>query len=263
MQTSIFFDPDIESGFLGYANIENKVVDKAVSYLKSIPVKYLLNLNENKGKNPNGEYITFNYLADFKEITFKNEKRFYIGLVYKISKLDSSIPIENLLIKISQKVNSLGIISDAAEVRFEKGCFKDQFYWEVPEKVQDYWHKDRAGLVDDNITISYSNILTWCTKIFDNSFTPSEEIVFKENKKLYCEMEKHSVHSTLGFLYNVDNIFHRSPLKSDFFSNPLENDYRLFIKFYKINFVKQPLSNDNSRCDISVDFTLDLNHSKH
>lgn len=205
---------------LGPANIEIEIVDEAISYLSKGINQIQTDLVEHhkiiKAENP----------AYLSKKRMNGENRFYIELVYSLSHLNSSVPIENLLLKLYKKVENLNVLGKLIDVRFEKGCHG---------ATTDYWHRDFREKENINVlALSYSNMSNWSTKILNDKdgiidcLTGGAAV---HDGTVYQKCEEISENSQIGVIYNVNEVWHRSPLRTDFSEHVQEDKYRLFIKF--------------------------------
>lgn len=200
-------------GYIGPAAIDSKTLDDAIDYLKM-----------------GASHIQSGLQAPHEIIkSWSKENRFYIELDYVVEHLNPSLPPENLLLNLHQQVVDLGIVGKHIDLRFEKGCIGAS---------ANFWHKDfRENDSIKVLSLSYSNLPEWSTKILDDktgliaSLSSNTGIYNTISPDIYNKCEEISENSELGTIYNVCEIWHRSPVKTDLPNPPQENDSRLFIKF--------------------------------
>jgi len=210
---------------LGNANIDQKVVDSAVDYLKSELSEFYAKVVEQGIEFMDwrsGLLIIPKYLVELNE---DRNNRYYAGTNFKIKRLKPDNSLAILLLSLSQRISDLGFPSKHVEVRFEKGCYN---------AVANFWHRDFT--MNENVnyfSVCYSNVEDWNTKILDEEGAKViGEIPQVIDQQTSEKIESLAKNSEFGLIYEVTKVLHRSPLRKDFQLHAAKEDYRLFIRFH-------------------------------
>lgn len=113
------------------------------------------------------------------------------------------------------------------EIRFEKGCLN--------ESAASNWHFDEG--YKTSITVCWSNIDSWSTKILNLSKCPEDLRPLKRIKRItkeaVCISDKCQENAIFGGFYNALTTCHRAPKKGDVDVSQLlkANDFRLFVRY--------------------------------
>jgi hypothetical protein len=235
---------------LGRASVAQQTVDLAVKdYIQTLAKTHLDLVSETFEKLRNdptyytksGNGIPYKHIKDgfcnipryLIEKLDPKEPRFYAHFSYSIDEIDQNTPSGNLLLSLAKDISQIGIECHKVEVRLEKGCF---------ESSAEYWHVDGPAS-DRSISICYSNVMGWCTRILDDEYISNffntiydvpNDLYDKSNGDLSERIESLSRSSEFGVFYDVRKILHRSPRETDINVNALSvNDFRLFMRFTK------------------------------
>ncbi|HEV8052707.1 MAG TPA: hypothetical protein VGP47_09440 [Parachlamydiaceae bacterium] len=187
-------------------------------------VPALHDLKERKGisifANQNQEY----------ELQDIDKGLIHIYLKLKPREIMGGNPIEKLLLALAKKISSLGykdFYDGDFEIRLDKGRLT---------KSADHWHFDKT--FKSSVTICWSNIKDWSTKILNIKNHSDEWNALKEMSKrpYYLDEGKidlsKSESSDFGYFYDAINTLHRAPRVEDMENPLLESvDYRLFIRY--------------------------------
>lgn len=231
--------------FIGTGNIDQEIVDKAVSSIQQtclILFSRMIKENEKRMDFQAFECLTRRALNEYEgRIKIKNEdgvslaseERYSISVGINIKDIDESSPAGLLVSQLSKRVAQLGFPCSELDLRFEQGCL---------ESLTPYWHFDpkvspwTRGSVHSIIT-SYSNKTNWNTRILkpihNNKFALEGRDRLPTNETVVNEVEQLSESAQFGCLYDGQRVLHRSPIEKDLEGNLTKNDYRLFIRFFQ------------------------------
>lgn len=224
-------------------NVDQQTVKRAVDQLiQSLAIPYLALVKRTKEEILQGRIkdlsgsLTFaaypldngfidipNYLV--KSSLQSGERRFYAKIVYSVRSLHDQIPIENLLLKLSQRITDLGYFAEEVELRLEKGCFESSVQW---------WHRD-GSIFSTAIATNYGTKKCWSTRVVADSALDAARIKWDPEWNpdyMVREINLISEPAKFNYLYDVKKILHRSPIEEDLMGETIGvDDYRLFIRF--------------------------------
>lgn len=156
--------------------------------------------------------------------------KFYFKTHVDVIDLNNNDPLNHLLQKLSKDIFNLGFIDTKTgmfEIRFEKGCLN--------ESVASNWHFDEG--YKTSITVCWSNIDSWSTKILNLGKCPEDLRPLKKLKRIskadICYNDnKCQENAIFGGFYNALTTCHRAPKEGDVDDLPLSaSDFRLFVRY--------------------------------
>lgn len=217
---------------IGHSTISNEEVNNAIDALvERITPLYLDCIQENSANNHKdlfkyGSKPSFQLsIYSSQEMNMQNTKdgRFYYKTQIYRKNLDDKDAFSHLLVNLSDQLLALEYTdfdTGYFDIRFEKG--------HLGKTVYPIWHFDVA--CKTAITVCWSNIESWCTRVKPFMKTKPEDFSLDYHKSRDDKAEL----TQFGFLYDALKTYHRAPCESDFSSKPQINDRRLFIRYVEI-----------------------------
>jgi len=149
-------------------------------------------------------------------------------LVEDMTWIDKDTPLGDLVRKLRQRITELGVLHglNRVSIRLNKG--------RVDHKG-DFWHRDRDVDERRTVTVCYSNMKNWSTRIVDAAH--NQKITGNGVSKNFSDEEIAALESVAqpsihGMLYDGVIGIHRAPKLADLGANvPSSSDWRLFLAF--------------------------------
>ncbi len=198
-----------DASSMGVAHVEQVEVDRAVEQLQKwandlIHRRPSIHQKAMFEKNDKGYHLAFDRALG------PNGRRGY-------TILETDNPLGKLVNKLWQQLLEQKHAVNFVGVRFEQGSVRG---------LADYWHVDEQDL---SVTIGFSNMPEWNTKILDNQ-AALKLLPCANTDEGQKPLDAVAETAKLGHFYNAARLCHRSPIPKDV-PDIKYSEYRIFLRF--------------------------------